>query len=108
MEHAIKLGSEALTLHIRGIVEDGEPMPEPTKADDIVHEEKPVAIFPAYISQMRKEKVKRFNIAARDTDMKKIDRFLKGSGRSRDRSSFLINLALREIDKRPSKRKVHA
>jgi len=43
--------------------------------------------------------------AAKDSDMKKIDRFLKISRRSRDRSSFLINLALREIDKGRSKSK---
>ena len=101
LEQAVTLGNEALALHIHGMVDDGEPLPEPTKADDLVHEDTPMAIFPAY-AQVPRVRVKRFNIAARDADMKKIDRFLKVSGRSRDRSSFLINLALREIDKHPS------
>ena len=102
LEVAVKLGHEALVLHIRGMMEDKEPLPEPTKADDLVHEDTPLAIFPAHV-EVPRVKVKRFNIAAKDTDMRKIDRYLKVSGRSRDRSHFLIDLALREIDKNRSK-----
>jgi len=106
LEEAVKLAHEALSLHIRGMVQDREHLPEPTKADDLVHEDTPLAMFPAYVN-VPKVTVKRFNIAAKDSDMRKIDRFLKASGRKRDRSSFLVSLALREIDKKASKSKIH-
>ena len=98
LEEAVKQAQEALVLHIHGMIEDGESIPEASKIDDITHEVKPLAIVPVAVA-VPSLRVKRYNIAARDTDMKKIDRFLKQRGRSRDRSEFLISSALREISR---------
>jgi predicted RNase H-like HicB family nuclease len=98
LEDAVKQAHEALVLHIRGMIEDGEAIPESSKMDDITHEIKPLAIVPVAVD-VPSLRVKRYNIAARDTDMKKIDRFLRQHGRKRDRSEFLISSALREIDR---------
>lgn len=101
LEEAKEMAYEALSLHIDGMVSDAEPLPEPTSADSIVHEFEPLAIFPANVT-VPTVKVKRYNIAAKTDDMKKIDTFLKRNGRNRDRSSFLVGLALREINKKKS------
>jgi predicted RNase H-like HicB family nuclease len=98
LEDAVKQAHEALALHIQGMIEDGEAIPEASKMDDITHEIKPLAIVPV-VANVPSLRVKRYNIAARDTDMKKIDRFLKSHGRKRDRSEFLISSALREIER---------
>ena len=98
LEDAAKQAHEALALHIQGMIEDGEAIPEASKMDDITHEIKPLAIVPVAVD-VPSLRVKRYNIAARDTDMKKIDRFLKLRGRNRDRSEFLISAALREINR---------
>ena len=98
LEEAVIQAQEALVLHIHGMIEDGESIPEASKIDDITHEVKPLAIVPVAVA-VPSLRVKRYNIAARDTDMKKIDRFLKQRGRSRDRSEFLISSALREISR---------
>jgi predicted RNase H-like HicB family nuclease len=98
LEDAVKQAHEALVLHIHGMIEDGDAIPEASKIDDITHEIKPLAIVPVAVN-VPSLRVKRYNIAARDTDMKKIDRFLKQRGRHRDRSEFLISAALREINR---------
>ena len=93
LEAAVKLGHGALALHIRGMIDDKEPLPEPTKADDLVNEDTPLTIFPAYV-EVPKVKVKRFNIAAKDSDMKKINRYLNIGGRSRDRISLVSSVRI--------------
>ena len=38
-EDACRMAAEALDLHIRGMLEDGDPVPEPSKLDDAHHRE---------------------------------------------------------------------
>jgi predicted RNase H-like HicB family nuclease len=102
-ERAIASARAALALHIAGMLEDGEAIPDPTKADGITAEDNPVAIVPVE-AEVPTLRVRRYNIAARDTDMKKIDRFLQSRGRRRDRSEFLIHAALREIERQGGKK----
>jgi len=98
LEDVIEQAKEALEFHIRGMIEDGESIPEASKMEDISDENKPIALAPVEV-EVPSLRVKRYNIAARDADMRKIDRFLKKRGRHRDRSEFLISSALREIDR---------
>jgi predicted RNase H-like HicB family nuclease len=101
-ESAIVSAQEALSFHIKGMIEDGEAIPDPSKADAIKDDDAPIAIVPVEI-EVPVLRVKRYNIAARGTDMRKIDQFLKSKGRNRDRSEFLIAAALREIDRQGKK-----
>lgn len=96
-EKLAPLAREALEFHIAGMIEDGEAVPEASKPADM-DKDGGVAIIAVTVSVPR-VRVKRFNIAAREADMKRIDGFLKKSGRSRDRSEFLIQSALREIER---------
>ena len=96
-EETLKSAHSVLELHIKGLLEDKETLPEPSKAEDITKDNGAIAIVPVE-ALVPNVKVKRYNIAARNTDMRKIDNFLKSQGRNRDRSDFLIQAALEKVN----------
>ncbi|MFN7921860.1 MAG: type II toxin-antitoxin system HicB family antitoxin [Bryobacteraceae bacterium] len=100
----IRSAKEALEFHIEGMIEDGEAIPNPSRPDQIAEEGNPIALVPIDV-QVPRSRVKRFNIAARETDIRKIDRFLRSHGRNKDRSSFLVSAALTEIKRLSSPRR---
>jgi predicted RNase H-like HicB family nuclease len=94
LDEASRMAAEALALHIRGMIEDGEPVPEPSKVDDIAQD---VARHRAIAFLVRVEApdaTVRINITARESQMEKIDALAEAAGLTR--SGYIVRAALGE------------
>ena len=96
LDELLNNAHEALQGHIDVMVEYGDPLPGSSSIEDIVEDKTVVALIPVDV-KVPKISVKRFNITAREADIKVIDNWLKRSGRQYDRSSFLIQSAIERI-----------
>ena len=99
LEEARRLAPEALKLHLQGMIEDGEEIPEPSALDTLARdpEMKDAVVF--LVSVDINEKVERFNITARKGQMEEIDRRARRRGMTR--SAFMVGAALAAKEKRP-------
>jgi hypothetical protein len=86
------LAPEALKLHIKGMNEDGEPIPEPTSLDDLAKDSamKKAVAFLVHIEIP--ERVERFNITARRSQIQEIDRLARKRGMTR--SAYMVSASL--------------
>ena len=93
LEEARRNASEALTLHIEGMLEDGEEIPEASCLDNLSRDPvlKDAVAFLVDINVS--DKVERFNITARKSQMEEIDRLAKQ--RRMTRSAYMVASALR-------------
>ena len=97
IDEAKDMAQEALTLHIKGMIEDGEQLPEPSKLEEIMNEPDyadAVAFLVVSIPDSKPRKV-RVNITVPEMTLKQIDAAAKKRGMSR--SSFLVHAAQNEI-----------
>lgn len=92
LEEARANAEEALALHIDGMAEDGEAIPEPSSLDRIaaLPESKDVV---AFLVPVRKapEKILRVNITVPASELGRIDAYAESKGLTR--SSFLVEAA---------------
>ena len=91
LEDARQMAIEALALHVRGLVEDGEQIPAPSTLDDLASDpglRKAVAVL---IPLRASEKTVRVNITARESQLKRIDRLAKKAGLTR--SAYIVQSA---------------
>ncbi|WP_373487944.1 type II toxin-antitoxin system HicB family antitoxin [Blastomonas sp.] len=103
MENIIAMGHEALQLHIDGMVEDGETIPEPSEVtlertaaefddpDDPVEGESWVAVVPILI-----------DVRSQDADVSvpiKASLFRKVGEVTTDREKFIMDATRRELDR---------
>jgi predicted RNase H-like HicB family nuclease len=102
LEEAGKRASEALWFHIQGMLEDGEPISEPSTLDDVVAnpDHADAAHFLVTVPDV---KSKRINISLPETILKEIDAHAEQLGLSR--SAFLVEAAKESMKKKPSKTK---
>ena len=94
MEEAGRMAEEALAFHIRGLVEDGDPIPGPMDLEDAqAHEfaEDSVAFIVVHVPDHESRTV-RINITLREKELAAID--AAASGARMSRSSFLVKRAL--------------
>ena len=97
VDEAKDLAQEALGLHIRGMIEDGEQLPAPSKLEDIMADAE-YADAGAYLVVSipdTKPRTVRVNITVPEMTLKQIDAAAKKRGMSR--SSFLVHLAQNAI-----------
>jgi predicted RNase H-like HicB family nuclease len=97
IDEAKDMANDALSLHVKGLLEDGEDIPSPSKLEDIM--ENPdysdsVAILVVSVSEAKPRSV-RVNITVPEDILRKIDNIAKQRGMSR--SSFLVNAAQNAI-----------
>ena len=97
IDEAKDMAHDALSLHIKGMVEDGENIPAPSKLEDIM--ENPdysdaAAILIVSVSESKPRTV-RVNITVPEDMLRKIDTIAKKRGMSR--SSFLVHAAQNAI-----------
>ena len=92
LEDARQMAGEALALHIQGMMEDGEKLPEPSTLDDIAEDPNMHGAVAVLITPGMPERTVRFNITARQSQLEAIDRRAKRTGMSR--SAFLVYAAL--------------
>lgn len=98
IDEAKDMAHDALSLHIKGMLEDGECIPDPSKLEDIIAEpaySDAVAILVVTVSETKSRSV-RVNITVPEDVLRKIDAVAKKRGMSR--SAFLINAAQNAIE----------
>jgi predicted RNase H-like HicB family nuclease len=93
VDEARRMAEKALAFHIAGLVEDGEPVPQPSHLEDVMGDPEnrdAVAIFvPA-------RKNVRINITVPSDVLAEIDRYAEGRGLTR--SDFLTEAARRALE----------
>lgn len=101
LDEAIAMAQEAIELHLEGLIEDGEPIPEPGRIED--HQSNRlykggtwavVSIAPSHL----RVKAKRVNITMPERVLDAVDRFADAENETR--SGLLTKAAVAYIDQR--------
>ncbi|WP_105437839.1 type II toxin-antitoxin system HicB family antitoxin [Neorhizobium sp. T25_13] len=98
LDEARHMAEEALALHVEGMVEDGDAIPEPSSLESVMADtdnRDGVAILVTLKSQTAK--AVRINITLPEDVLERIDRFAADHGLSR--SGFLARAASHEIER---------
>jgi predicted RNase H-like HicB family nuclease len=90
LEEARRMAAEALSLHIAGMIEDGEEIPNPSTIDDIA-DDPAIKRAVAFLVPAHTERTVRINITARESQIEKIDRLARAAGLSR--SAYVVQAA---------------
>jgi predicted RNase H-like HicB family nuclease len=93
LEEAHRMAAEALALHIAGMVEDGDPIPEPSTLDVLADDpdRKDALAFLVHV-EPGTERTVRINITAREKQVEQIDRLANEAGLTR--SAYMVQSAL--------------
>ncbi len=91
MDAAYKEAPEALRLHIKGMLDNGEQIPGPSSLDDIMADPENDGAVPFPV-QMPEAKTKRVDITISEVTLKEIDAYARKHRMSR--SAFLTHAAL--------------
>ena len=98
IDEAKDMAQDAISLHIKGMLEDGEKIPAPSKLEEIIDDPDymdAVAILLVSVSETKPRSV-RVNITVPEDTLRKIDTVAKKKGMSR--SSFLVHAAQNAIE----------
>ena len=95
LEEARRNAIDALTLHIEGMLEDGEEIPEASSLDNLSRDPVLKDAIAFLVDVNVSDKVERFNITARRSQMEEIDRLAKRQKMTR--SAYMVASALRRI-----------
>ncbi|KAB1087581.1 type II toxin-antitoxin system HicB family antitoxin [Neorhizobium galegae] len=98
LDEARHMAEEALALHVEGMIEDGEAIPEPSSLENVManpDNRDSVAILVTLKTQAAK--AVRINITLPEDVLERVDRFAADQGLSR--SGFLARAASREIER---------
>ena len=103
LEEARRMAVQALALHIGGMAEDGEPIPEPSTIDDVA-EDPAMKGAVAFLVSVGMDKTVRLNITAKESQIAAIDQQADEAGMSR--SAYMVRAALgRGMHKKASGRR---
>ena len=104
LEEARRMAAAALALHIEGMIEDGEKIPSPATLDAVADDPAMNGAVAFLVSvEPPGDKTVRVNIAARESQVEKIDARAKRFGLSR--SAYLIQAGLGQLEKVPRRRR---
>lgn len=92
LEEASRMAAEALTLHIQGMVEDGETVPEPSPVDDVAADAARLRAIAFLVNIDAPDATVRVNITARESQLAKIDALAEEAGLTR--SGFMVRAAI--------------
>lgn len=93
-EEAAEGAREALELHIKGLLEDGEQLPDPTPADAVVAEvSKGEHAYLLFVEADLPSRTVRINVTMDEGLLREIDRA------TRNRSAFLAQAAREKLDR---------
>lgn len=92
LEEARKMAAEALALHLAGMVEDGEVIPEPSTLDDLQRDPAMKGAVAFLVEAVEPEKTVRINITARESQIAEIDR--RANAARMSRSAYMVQRAL--------------
>ena len=91
VEEAAVMAREALNLHIEGMMEDGDEIPEPSTLDAVLGDRRNRKAVPLLVPVEIPGKPVRVNVIVPSRDLKAIDNYAKRHGMSR--SGFLVAAA---------------
>ncbi len=95
LDDARRMAEEALVLHVEGMIEDGEAIPEPSSLEAIMsdpaHREAVAVLIPL---KSAAKKAVRLNITLPEDVLREIDAYAEAHGLTR--SGFLAQAALRQ------------
>ena len=92
LDEARRLAPQALALHIKGMIEDGEAVPQASTIDDLAADPALKGAVAFLVKVEIGEKAERFNITARKSQMDEIDRLADRKGMTR--SAYMVYSAL--------------
>ena len=99
LDEARRMAGEALALHIRGMVEDGETVPDPSTIDDVA-EDPAMKGAVAFLVSADLEKTVRVNITARESQIERIDRLARQAGMTR--SAYMVQASVERELRKPA------
>jgi predicted RNase H-like HicB family nuclease len=92
LEEARRMAVEAISLHIAGMQEDGEPIPRPSTLDDL-RSDPALKNAVAFLVEAREpERTVRINITARESEIAEIDTLARAARLTR--SAYMVRRAL--------------
>jgi predicted RNase H-like HicB family nuclease len=92
LDEASRMAAEALALHIEGMIEDGEEVPEPSKVDDIAADAAKHHAIAFMVSVDAPDTTVRVNITARESQLARIDALAEAAGLTR--SGYMVRTAI--------------
>src|SRR5712691_6624964 len=92
LDEASRMAAEALALHIQGMVEDGDAVPEPSKIDDIAADVAKRGAVAFLVSVDAPDATVRVNITARESQIARIDALAEAAGLTR--SGYMVRAAI--------------
>jgi predicted RNase H-like HicB family nuclease len=95
LDEASRMAVEALTLHIQGMIEDGEAVPEPSKVDDIAADAAKLHAIAFLVRVEAPDATVRVNITARESQIEKIDALAEAAGLTR--SGYMVRAAIGDV-----------
>ncbi len=99
LDEARRMASEALAMHIDGMIEDGEALPEPSTLDDLAKDPAMKKAVAFLVTLDTPEKAARINITGRLRDIQTIDKLANRAGLTR--SAYMVQASLGAL--RPSR-----
>ena len=98
LDEAHRMASEALALHIAGMIEDHEPIPQPSTLDALAADpdRRGAVAFLVHVEPDTGRAV-RINITARKNQIEEIDRLAQVAGMTR--SAYMVQSALNRLPK---------
>ena len=97
LEEARIMAQEALTLHVEGMLEDGEALPAPSSLDDLLADpENAGSVAVLAVAPARSSKAIRVNITLPEDVLIRIDAFARDQGLTR--SGFLASAARKVLE----------
>jgi predicted RNase H-like HicB family nuclease len=104
LEEARRMAAEALSLHITGMIEDAEEIPNPSTIDDIA-DDPAIKRAVAFLVPAHTERTVRINITARESQIEKIDRLARAAGLTR--SAYMVQAAFKQENVKQRTRRTH-
>jgi predicted RNase H-like HicB family nuclease len=92
LDEASRMAAEALALHIQGMIEDGDPLPEPSTVDDIAADADRRGAVAFLVSVAPPDATVRVNITARESQIARIDALAEAAGLTR--SGYMVQAAI--------------
>jgi predicted RNase H-like HicB family nuclease len=92
LDEAARMAPEALALHIQGMIDDGDTVPEPSKVDDIAADIAKRGAIAFLVSIDPPDTTVRVNITARESQLAKIDALAEAAGLTR--SGYMVRAAI--------------
>lgn len=96
LDEARTFAEEALALHLEGLAEDGEAIPEPSSLEAVMVDPENREGVAILVRAPVKAKAVRINITVPEDALREIDAYAEGHGYTR--SGFLVQAAKREME----------